>query len=195
MALNCVINGKLAKQRIFDKIWAQPAAGDAGGALGAALSIWHLHLKKPRIASAKGDAMSGTFLGPEFSEKQIGKELNECGAVFQTIQEKKLIDVVVEALTAGKAVGWMQGRMEFGPRALGNRSIIADPRSPHTQRQLNLKVKFRESFRPFAPSVLYENVNDWFEFDNSSPYMLFVANIQKSKKTSDKCKGRKTFRY
>ena len=117
VALNCVINGKLAKQRIFDKIWAQPAAGDAGGALGAALSIWHLHLKKPRIASAKGDAMSGTFLGPEFSEKQIGKELNECGAVFQTIQEKKLIDVVVEALTAGKAVGWMQGRMEFGPRA------------------------------------------------------------------------------
>ena len=141
VALNCVINGKLAKQRIFDKIWAQPAAGDAGGALGAALSIWHLHLKKPRIASAKGDAMSGTFLGPEFSEKQIGKELNECGAVFQTIQEKKLIDVVVEALTAGKAVGWMQGRMEFGPRALGNRSIIADPRSPHYPATIEFKSK------------------------------------------------------
>lgn len=182
VALNCVINGNLAKQGIFDNIWVQPAAGDAGGALGAALSTWHIHLEKERVISTKRDAMNGSFLGPEFSDKQVAKELEGCGAVFQRIPEIHLFEAVVEALIKGKAIGWMQGRMEFGPRALGNRSIIADPRSPFTQRQLNLKVKFRESFRPFAPSVLCEHVNDWFEFDNASPYMLFVANVQKSKR-------------
>ena len=182
VALNCVANGILLRERIFDNIWIQPAAGDAGGALGAALSIWHLHYNKKRKISVDRDSMKGAYLGPEFSNDEIETDLRACGAVFKKLTEKELIEQVASALANEKAIGWMQGRMEFGPRALGGRSIIADPRSPMMQKQLNLKVKYRESFRPFAPSVLREDVNDWFEHDADSPYMLLVANIQKNKR-------------
>tara|TARA_B100001093_G_scaffold519849_1_gene610915 strand:- start:1179 stop:3017 length:1839 start_codon:yes stop_codon:yes gene_type:complete len=182
VALNCVANGLLLRERIFDNIWIQPAAGDAGGALGAALSIWHLHYNKKRKISVDRDSMKGAYLGPEFSNDEIETDLRACGAVFKKLTEKELIEQVASALANEKAIGWMQGRMEFGPRALGGRSIIADPRSPMMQKQLNLKVKYRESFRPFAPSVLREDVNDWFEHDADSPYMLLVANIQKNKR-------------
>ena len=182
VALNCVANGLLLRERIFDNIWIQPAAGDAGGALGAALSIWHLHYNKKRKISVDRDSMKGAYLGPEFSNDEIETDLRACGAVFKKLTEKELIEQVASALASERAVGWMQGRMEFGPRALGGRSIIADPRSPMMQKQLNLKVKYRESFRPFAPSVLREDVNDWFEHDADSPYMLLVANIQKNKR-------------
>ena len=182
VALNCVANGILLRERIFDNIWIQPAAGDAGGALGAALSIWHLHYNKKRKISVDRDSMKGAYLGPEYSNDEIETDLRACGAVFKKLTEKELIEQVASALANEKAIGWMQGRMEFGPRALGGRSIIADPRSPMMQKQLNLKVKYRESFRPFAPSVLREDVNDWFEHDADSPYMLLVANIQKNKR-------------
>ncbi len=183
VALNCVANGILLRKDIFKNIWIQPAAGDAGGALGAALSTWFLHYKKKeRIASKERDAMKGSYLGPEFSDTDIEKELINCGAIFKKLSKTEMVDEVVSALTDKKAVGWMQGRMEFGPRALGGRSIIADPRSPIMQKQLNLKVKYRESFRPFAPSVLQEDVSKWFEFDADSPYMLFVADIKKDKR-------------
>ncbi len=182
VALNCVANGAIYKEKIFDSIWIQPAAGDAGGSIGAALSIWYLHLKKERIISDKRDEMSGAFLGPEFSDKEIKFQLKNCNAKFQRFETDELIEKAVKALIDKKAIGWMQGRMEFGPRALGGRSIIADPRSKDMQKQLNLKVKYRESFRPFAPSILKEDVNDWFNFDDDSPYMLFVADIQKSKR-------------
>ncbi len=177
VALNCVANGILLREKIFDKIWIQPAAGDAGGALGAALSTWYLHHNKERVVSKELDAMKGAYLGPEFNDKEIEAELNACGAVYERLSETELIDKVSTSLTDEKAVGWMQGRMEFGPRALGGRSIIADPRSPKMQKQLNLKVKYRESFRPFAPSVLQEYVGEWFELDTDSPYMLFVSDV------------------
>ena len=180
--MNCVANGILLRENIFDNIWIQPAAGDAGGALGAALSTWYLHHGNARTASKARDAMKGAYLGPEFSNAEIESELAACGAVFKKCSENEIIDEVVEALAAEKAVGWMQGRMEFGPRALGGRSIIADPRSPMMQKQLNLKVKYRESFRPFAPSVLREDVNEWFEHDTDSPYMLLVADVKKNKR-------------
>ena len=182
VALNCVANGVLLREKIFDNIWIQPAAGDAGGALGAALSIWHLHYNKKRIIPVHRDSMKGAYLGPEFSDDEIETELKACGAVFKKLTEKELIEQVASALASERAVGWMQGRMEFGPRALGGRSIIADPRSPVMQKQLNLKVKYRESFRPFAPSILREDVNDWFEHDTDSPYMLLVANVKKNKR-------------
>ena len=182
VALNCVANGTLLREKIFDNIWIQPAAGDAGGALGAALSAWHLHYKQDRQISSKKDTMKGSYLGPEFSSSEIESELVNCGAVFRKFSENELIDRVVEALVQEKAVGWMQGRMEFGPRALGGRSIIADPRSNKIQKQLNLKVKFRESFRPFAPSVLREDVSEWFDHDTDSPYMLMVANISDNRR-------------
>jgi carbamoyltransferase len=182
VALNCVANGILLREKIFDNIWIQPAAGDAGGALGAALSTWYLHHNNERTASKEGDAMKGAYLGPEFSDTAIEAELNVCGAVYEKRSENELIDEVAAALADEKAVGWMQGRMEFGPRALGGRSIIADPRSPMMQKQLNLKVKYRESFRPFAPSVLREDVAKWFEHDSDSPYMLLVADVQKDKR-------------
>jgi len=182
VALNCVANGILVRANIFDNIWIQPAAGDAGGSLGAALSVWHLHYKGKRNIPFKGDAMKGAFLGPEYSDDEIEAELDSCGAKFIKLTESQLIEEVSTALAQEKAVGWMQGRMEFGPRALGGRSIIADPRSPIMQKQLNLKVKYRESFRPFAPSVLYENVGDWFEHETNSPYMLLVADVQKDKR-------------
>lgn len=182
VALNCVANGILLREKVFDNIWIQPAAGDAGGALGAALSIWYLHYKKERNPSSNPDSMKGAFLGPAFEDNEIESKLKSCGAVFKKLSEEDLIEKVASALATEKAIGWMQGRMEFGPRALGARSIIADPRSPSMQKQLNLKVKYRESFRPFAPSVLHDDVNDWFEHDSGSPYMLFVADVQKDKR-------------
>ncbi|RDJ25386.1 hypothetical protein DWF00_15695 [Bosea caraganae] len=180
VALNCVANGKLLRENVFDNIWIQPAAGDAGGALGAALAGYHLyagHERPPR--SGNGDAMQGSYLGPSFSQAEIEAELTAAGARFETLDDAALIETTAQALADGKAVGWMQGRMEFGPRALGSRSILGDPRSPQMQKTLNLKVKYRESFRPFAPSVLREDVADWFEIDEDSPYMLLVADVQK----------------
>jgi carbamoyltransferase len=182
VALNCVVNGILLREKIFDNIWIQPAAGDAGGALGAALSFWYLHNQGKRKISPISDTMKGSYLGPAFSDVEIEEELKSCGAIFTKCSEDQLIETVTNALSNEKAVGWMQGRMEFGPRALGGRSIIADPRSPKMQKQLNLKVKYRESFRPFAPSVLREDVGEWFEHYTDSPYMLFVANVQEDKR-------------
>jgi len=182
VALNCVANGILLREKIFDNIWIQPAAGDAGGALGAALSTWYLHHNKKRVTVTGQDAMKGSYLGPEFTNEEIEAELTACGAKFKKLSEAGMIEEVASALADEKAVGWMQGRMEFGPRALGGRSIIADPRSPFMQKQLNLKVKYRESFRPFAPSVLREDVGAWFEHETDSPYMLLVADIQNDKR-------------
>ena len=181
VALNCVANGILMREKIFDNIWIQPAAGDAGGALGAALSAYYLHHKKERILSPESDKMKGSYLGPSFSDVDIESELTNCGAKFTKLSENELIEKVSSAIADEKAIGWMQGRMEFGPRALGGRSIIADPRSPQMQKQLNLKVKYRESFRPFAPSILREDVNKWFELNVDSPYMLLVAEVKKDK--------------
>ncbi len=178
VALNCVANGVLRRAKIFENIWVQPAAGDAGGALGAALAAWHIHHEQPRTSKGNSDQMKGTFLGPSFSTKQIAQDLKDCGANFHQFTEEELLGSIAKQLTEGKAVGWMQGRMEFGPRALGRRSIIADPRSPKMQKQLNLKVKYRESFRPFAPSVLSEEVENWFVYQESSPYMLMVAKVK-----------------
>ena len=184
VALNCVANGILLREKIFEKIWIQPAAGDAGGALGAALATWYLHHATERKISSEPDAMKGAYLGPSFSNEKIKVDLTMCGAKFIEMAEAELIEQVANALADGKAVGWMQGRMEFGPRALGGRSIISDPRSPIIQKQLNLKVKYRESFRPFAPSVLQEDVANWFELDTDSPYMLLVADIKRDKRRS-----------
>lgn len=179
VALNCVANGKLLREGIFDQIWIQPAAGDAGGALGAALAANYMMQDRPR-RTQRMDSMKGSYLGPVFSQAQIETSLAKAGAVFKTLNDDELIVFTADQLAAGKAVGWMQGRMEFGPRALGGRSILADPRSPIVQKQLNLKVKFRESFRPFAPSVLREDVAEWFELDSDSPYMLLVADVAHS---------------
>jgi carbamoyltransferase len=181
VALNCVVNGIILREKIFDNIWIQPAAGDAGGALGAALSVWYLDNQRERKITSVSDAMKGSYLGPAFSDSEIERELNACGAVFKKCSENELIEEVTSALVNEKVIGWMQGRMEFGPRALGGRSIIADPRSHKMQKQLNLKVKYRESFRPFAPSVLCDDVGDWFEHYSDSPYMLLVANVKKDK--------------
>ena len=180
-------------KKIFDKIWIQPAAGDAGGAIGSALSAWHLHHNKNRKINLGKDLMQGSFLGPEFSDLQIKDELVSSGAVFKKLSNTNLVERVVSALIKKKAIGWMQGRMEFGPRALGARSIIADPRSEYMQKQLNLKVKQRESFRPFAPSVLREDVSEWFELDDDSPYMTIVANIKKNKRLILKENEKKLF--
>ena len=180
VALNCVANGKILKEKIFDKIWVQPAAGDAGGSLGAALALWHVEQGNPRHIN-ENDDMSGSYLGPEYSQDQIEKELKRLGANFEILDENNIINRTSEDLSKGNAVGWFQGRMEFGPRALGARSILGDPRSPHMQKNLNLKVKFRESFRPFAPSILEEDLSDWFDIKTNSPYMLMVSNIKKEK--------------
>jgi carbamoyltransferase len=180
VALNCVANGKLLREGIFDNLWIQPAAGDAGGALGAALAAYHLMLHHPRHIRPS-DSMKGAFLGPEFDQSAVERRLKSLGAVFRTVSEEELIGAVAHALADGKAVGWHQGRMEFGPRALGGRSIIADPRCPTMQKQLNLKVKYRESFRPFAPSILREDLSDWFQLDIDSPYMLLVADVVPAK--------------
>ena len=182
VALNCVANGILLREKIFDNIWIQPAAGDAGGALGAALANWYRHHATDRRRPEGRDAMRGSYLGPCFSDSEIRAELTKMGAVFHQKDKETLTDVVATALAEGKAIGWMQGRMEFGPRALGGRSILADPRSGMMQKQLNLKVKYRESFRPFAPSVLREHIGEWFDHDDDSPYMLLVADVSKSKR-------------
>ncbi len=182
VALNCVANGILYRKKIFDKIWIQPAAGDAGGALGAALCAFYLYHKKERRLDLMRDPMKGCFLGPSYNNQQIETELLKCNAKFIKLNEEDLIDRVASSLAEAKSVGWMQGRMEFGPRALGGRSIIADPRCKLMQRQLNLKIKYRESFRPFAPSILYENLDEWFEDANDSPYMLFVSYIKKGRR-------------
>jgi len=178
VALNCVANGKILKDKIFNKIWIQPAAGDAGGSLGAALAYWHQELKKKRYINPK-DNMNGSFLGPKFENSVIEKELKLLNANFRKYKEDEIINILAKELSEEKTAGWFQGRMEFGPRALGGRSILADPRSSKMQKELNLKVKFRESFRPFAPSILGEEVSNWFELDEVSPYMLLVANIKK----------------
>lgn len=182
VALNCVANGKLLREGVFDNIWIQPAAGDAGGAVGAALGAYHIMLNQPRKMTGGLDGMKGSYLGPEFSQPDITKRLASCGAVFTTHTEDEVIEQTAKALAAGKAVGWVNGRMEFGPRALGCRSIIADPRSPSVQKLLNLKIKYRESFRPFAPSVLREDVASWFKVDADSPYMLIVADVVEDKR-------------
>jgi carbamoyltransferase len=182
VALNCVTNGKVRRDGRFRSIWIQPAAGDAGGALGAALCAYHLFKNGARTVAASGDAMSGAFLGPAFGQADIERRLQAVGARFATVEDEPLIDQTVDALIAGKAVGWFQGRMEFGPRALGARSILGDARSPTMQSRLNLKVKYRESFRPFAPSVLREHVGEWFELEEDSPYMLLVAEVAKHRR-------------
>jgi carbamoyltransferase len=178
VALNCVANGHLLRDGSFQNIWVQPAAGDAGGALGAALAAWHLKLGNPRTVDGKRDTMAGALLGPEFAQAEIEKRLSAAGARFTVLSEVELIEQTATSLAVGEAVGWMQGRMEYGPRSLGARSILADPRSPRMQKQLNLKIKYRESFRPFAPAVLREKAAEWFEFDGDSPYMLFVAGVR-----------------
>ena len=180
VALNCVANGKVLRDACCDRIWIQPAAGDAGGALGAALAGYHLQLGRARTAN--GDAMKGSFLGPAFTQREIEDRLTRSGARFEVLADGALIATGAEDLTRSKALGWFQGRMEFGPRALGNRSILGDPRSPGMQKTLNLKIKYRESFRPFAPSVLRERVSDWFELDCDSPYMLLVADVVRSRR-------------
>ena len=180
VAINCVANGKILKQKTFDKIWFQPAAGDAGGSLGAALAFWYNELGNNRKVSVNGDSMKGSYLGPSYSDNQVEIKLNKLGANFEKQNEDKLLDIIAKELKNEKIVGWFQGRMEFGPRALGARSIIADPRSENMQKKLNLKIKFRESFRPFAPSILREEVSNWFDLDCDSPYMLLVADVKKN---------------
>ncbi len=179
VALNCVTNGKILKEKIFDNIWIQPAAGDAGGALGAALAFWYNELKNERLPPYR-DEMQGSYLGPSYSDNEIEKQLISLGANFEKFPEDELLKIAAQELSNEKTIGWFQGRMEFGPRALGSRSILADPRSDKMQKTLNLKVKFRESFRPFAPSVLKEDLSKWFELENDSPYMLLVADVNKS---------------
>jgi carbamoyltransferase len=178
VALNCVANGKLLRDGCFERLWLQPAAGDAGGALGAAQVAHYMHAKRPRQVNGAMDAMRGGYLGPQFANEEIERRLRAAGAVFETLDDAKLLSASAEALAQGKALGWFQGRMEFGPRALGARSILGDARSPSMQKQLNLKVKYRESFRPFAPAVLAEDAPKYFEIDSESPYMLLVADVK-----------------
>ena len=180
VALNCVANGKILKSKIFDNIWVQPAAGDAGGSLGAALSLWYIEQNNPRKVN-HNDSMHGSYLGPEYSQKEIEEQLNKAGAKYEIFKEEELLDKTATDLSNEKAIGWFQGRMEFGPRALGGRSILGDPRSEKMQKNLNLKVKYRESFRPFAPSILKEDLSEWFDINVDSPYMLMVASINEDK--------------
>jgi len=180
VALNCVINGKILKEGLFKNIWIQPASGDAGGALGAAQAFYYQELDNKRKI-LKTDSMNGSYLGPQFTDDQVENELKSCRANYKKLTPDQIIKDTAKALAEEKAVGWFQGRMEFGPRSLGNRSIIADSRSEKMQKNLNLKVKYRESFRPFAPAVLFEKVSEWFEINSESPYMLLVADVKKSK--------------
>ncbi len=182
VALNCVANGKVLKDGRFDNIWIQPAAGDAGGALGAALAAYHLYQGQPRSRNGGSDLMRGSYLGPHFAQDEIARRLEAVGARFHVVSDDEVVSVTVDALVQEKAVGWFQGRMEFGPRALGARSVLGDPRSPVMQKTLNLKVKYRESFRPFAPSVLREDVSEWFELEGDSPYMLLVADVVENRR-------------
>ena len=181
VALNCVANGKILQEKIFDNIWIQPAAGDAGGSLGAALALWYSEQKNERVVNSKDD-MKGSYLGTDFTQEEIEKELKLIGAHYEIFDYDQLIDKTAQFLSEEKAIGWFQGRMEFGPRALGGRSILGDPRSDKMQKNLNLKVKYRESFRPFAPSVLREDLSTWFDMSVDSPYMLLVSNINTDKK-------------
>ena len=192
VALNCVANGKILEEKIFDNIWIQPAAGDAGGSLGAAMALWHIEHGNIRKINPL-DNMKGSYLGTEFSQLQIEEELKSVGANFETFDYENMIDKTSDYLSNEKAVGWFQGRMEFGPRALGSRSILGDPRSDKMQRNLNLKVKYRESFRPFAPSVLREDLSNWFDINVDSPYMLLVANINPEKKIEMSDEQKKLF--
>ena len=192
VALNCVANGKILKEKIFDNIWIQPAAGDAGGSLGAALALWHIEHGNKRIVNSTDD-MNGSYLGNEFSQEKIENELKSLGANFEILEYEDLIDKTSELLSNEKAIGWFQGRMEFGPRALGGRSILGDPRSDKMQKNLNLKVKYRESFRPFAPSILREDLPEWFDLKTESPYMLLVANINHKKKIEMSDEEKKLF--
>ena len=180
VALNCVVNGKILKEGLFKNIWVQPAAGDAGGALGAAQAFYYQELDKKR-ETLKADSMKGSYLGPWFTDNQVEDELDSCGANYKKLTSDEIVKETAKALSEEKVIGWFQGRMEFGPRSLGNRSIIADPRSEKMQKNLNLKVKYRESFRPFAPAVLFEKVSEWFDINSESPYMLLVADVKKSK--------------
>ena len=191
VALNCVANGKILKEKIFDNIWIQPAAGDAGGSLGAALAYWHHELEKPRVEFK--DKMKGSYLGPKFENDFIEQKLKSLKANFKKYSREEMISVIAKELSNEKTVGWFQGRMEFGPRALGGRSILADPRSEKMQKELNLKIKFRESFRPFAPSILREDVNNWFELNYDSPYMLLVSDVKKDKQIIMSEKDKKLF--
>jgi carbamoyltransferase len=184
VGLNCVANGKVLRTGRFEGIWIQPASGDAGGALGAALAAYHVHHRKPRHLNGDLDGMKGAYLGPRFEQSDIEARLTALGAAYDSCSDDELIERTAEALAEGKAIGWFQDRMEFGPRALGNRSILGDARSPKMQSVLNLKVKYRESFRPFAPSVLREDVEDWFEMNVDSPYMLLVADVQDHRRIS-----------
>jgi carbamoyltransferase len=193
VALNCVANGKVLRDRHFENIWIQPAAGDAGGALGAALAGYHLFKGQPRSLNGGMDAMRGSYLGPRFTQQECERRLREAGASFEVVDDARMLDLCATALAEGKALGWMQGRMEFGPRALGGRSILGDARSPAMQSVLNLKVKYRESFRPFAPSVLREDVGEWFELDGDSPYMLLVADVAKPHRISMTAEQEKLF--
>ena len=182
VALNCVANGKVLRDRHFEQVWIQPAAGDAGGALGSALAAYHMQLGQPRKLNGTLDAMHGSYLGPEFSQVEIERRLAASGARFETLDEAALLERGAQSLERGDAVGWFQGRMEFGPRALGARSILGDPRNPEMQKTLNLRIKYRESFRPFAPSVLREDVADYFDLDQDSPYMLLVADVKRNRR-------------
>jgi carbamoyltransferase len=182
VALNCVANGKLLREKIFDGIWVQPAAGDAGGAVGAAYAAYHGFMGQPRKLNGHMDGMAGSYLGPEFKDDEIAERLQKAGAKFTLLSYEQMIDQTAQALADEKAVGWMHGRMEFGPRSLGCRSILGDARSPTMQKTLNLKVKYRESFRPFAPAVLREDVTEYFEIDTDSPYMLMVAPVQEKRR-------------
>ncbi len=182
VALNCVANGKILRDGAFENIWVQPASGDAGGALGAALAATHGLLDKPRHVVPGMDAMQGAYLGPEYSQSEIEERLTGAGAVFNVLDDPALLETTVDALSGNSGVGWFQGRMEFGPRALGNRSMLGDPRSPGMQKTLNLKVKYRESFRPFAPSIRAEDIAEWFELDTESPYMLIVADVHEKRR-------------
>ncbi len=182
VALNCVANGKILRDGAFKSIWVQPAAGDAGGAVGAALAVWHQFLGQERKPDGGRDLMEGAFLGPAFAQPEVERRLAAAGAHFTVVSDDDVIERTATALAQGEAVGWMQGRMEFGPRALGARSVLGDPRSPTMQKTLNLRVKYRESFRPFAPAVLREDVSDWFELDADSPYMLLVADVKRQRR-------------
>jgi carbamoyltransferase len=192
VALNCVANGKVLREGFFDNIWIQPAAGDAGGAIGAALAAVHLYAKRPREPNG-GDRMAGALLGPSFQQTDIERRLTAAGAHYVVTTEEQMIEHTATSLAQQKAVGWFQGRMEFGPRALGSRSILGDPRSAIMQKDLNLKIKYRESFRPFAPSVLREHVSDWFELDCDSPYMLLVAEVRKERQKAMSSKDHALF--
>jgi carbamoyltransferase len=193
VALNCVANGKVLRDKCFDGIWIQPAAGDAGGSIGAAFCAYHLYKGQPRRIPAKLDGMKGSYLGPEYGQREIEQRLRAAGARFTVVDDAGVISQAADALVAQRALGWFQGRMEFGPRALGARSILGDPRSPSMQKTLNLRVKYRESFRPFAPAVLREDVADWFELDSDSPYMLIVAGVRPERRRAMTDEEKKLF--